>query len=102
MNGVAGRPAGKLFTAGAGSLQLTHFSIHVYFHILIYSFIHLFLLNYFCFGEIFGKQRFSPRSDFEATNPGNLCTELSTDSVSNPKAGNATIRPPARRRAHAR
>ena len=48
-------------------------------------------MNYSDFGEILGKGHFAPRNGIEATNPGDLYTELSTDSVSNPRASHATI-----------
>ena len=67
------------------------FSIHVCFPVLIYRYNLLFLLNYLDFGEILGKGHFAPRNGIEATNPGDLYTELSTDSVSNPRASHAAI-----------
>ena len=72
-------------------LGFADFSIHVCFPVLIYRYNLLFLLNYLDFGEILGKGHFAPRNGIEATNPGDLYTELSTDSVSNPRASHATI-----------
>ena len=72
-------------------MDFADFSIDVCFPVLIYRYNLLFLLNYLDFGEILGKGHFAPRNGIEATNPGDLYTELSTDSVSNPRASHTAI-----------